>query len=342
VPVLSRAGRPPWAAELIAAAQAAAGEWGCSATAALALAATYGRRLPLPGRGGTAVRWRLLAEVAAVDLTVARVLEAHADALAILAEAGQPLPDGTWGVFAAEAPDASLVATPTGDGVRLTGTKPWCSLAGSLDSALVTADVAGGRGLYAADLHHRSVTVDPPQRWVARGLTAVPSAPVHFAGTPARAVGETGWYLTRPGFAWGGLGVAACWLGGACALAAALRAAAVSRTGPDAAIYAMHLGGVDVALHAAATCLDDAARRIDEEQVSGDAAALLALRVRSVLARTAEETAERVGHALGPAPLAFDEQHARRVADLQLYVRQHHAERDLAALGRGLLAGGAS
>jgi hypothetical protein len=41
-----------------------------------------------------------------------------------------------------------------------------------------------------------------------------------------------------------------------------------------------------------------------------------------------------VGHALGPGPLAHDETHAARVADLTLYVRQHHAERDLAALGR--------
>jgi hypothetical protein len=46
---------------------------------------------------------------------------------------------------------------------------------------------------------------------------------------------------------------------------------------------------------------------------------------------------ERVGHALGPAPLARDERHARRVADLQLYLRQHHAERDEAALGRAVL-----
>jgi hypothetical protein len=45
----------------------------------------------------------------------------------------------------------------------------------------------------------------------------------------------------------------------------------------------------------------------------------------------------RVGHCLGPAPLAQDERHARRVADLQLYVRQHHAERDEATLGRQVL-----
>src|SRR4249919_1622082 len=41
-------------------------------------------------------------------------------------------------------------------------------------------------------------------------------------------------------------------------------------------------------------------------------------------------------HTLGPAPLAFDETHARRVADLEIYVRQHHAERDLADLGNRL------
>ena len=44
------------------------------------------------------------------------------------------------------------------------------------------------------------------------------------------------------------------------------------------------------------------------------------------------------GHALGPAPLAFDEEHARRVADLTLYIRQHHGDRDLAALGHAVSA----
>ncbi len=51
-----------------------------------------------------------------------------------------------------------------------------------------------------------------------------------------------------------------------------------------------------------------------------------------MVADAAETVLREVGHALGPAPLAFDEEYARRVADLTLYVRQHHAERDLAAL----------
>ena len=42
--------------------------------------------------------------------------------------------------------------------------------------------------------------------------------------------------------------------------------------------------------------------------------------------------------ALGPAPLVTDETHARRVADLHLYLRQHHGPRDTARTGRELAA----
>jgi len=37
--------------------------------------------------------------------------------------------------------------------------------------------------------------------------------------------------------------------------------------------------------------------------------------------------------ALGAGPLGHDEAHSRRVADLTVYLRQHHAERDFADLG---------
>ena len=41
----------------------------------------------------------------------------------------------------------------------------------------------------------------------------------------------------------------------------------------------------------------------------------------------------RTGRALGAGPLGHDEAHSRAVADLTVYLRQHHAERDLARLG---------
>ena len=58
----------------------------------------------------------------------------------------------------------------------------------------------------------------------------------------------------------------------------------------------------------------------------------LAARVRAVVAETAEVVLSEVGHALGPGPLTQNAAHAARVADLTVYVRQHHADHDLVAL----------
>ena len=275
-----------------------------------------------------------LATLGSVDLTTARVVEPHWDAVAIREQAGVPaVVDATWGVFAASPPGTSLAATPTGDGSwRLSGRKPWCSLADRLSHALVTAPVEGRTsGLFEVDLRDGGVSTDAGT-WAPRGLRDVTTSTVTFADVPARAVGAPGWYLERPGFAWGGIGVAAVWFGGATAVAAALWEAARSRH-PDQ-VAQVHLGACDVTLHAALLALQHAARTIDAGGADGEDGRVLAARVRAQVARCAEEVLATVGHALGPGPLALDPLHAARVADLTLYVRQHHAERDLAALGR--------
>jgi hypothetical protein len=233
-------------------------------------------------------------------------------------------------VFAAEAHTHRLTASAQGDQVVLTGIKPCCSLAGHLDGALITAHGPDGRQLYRVSLRDPTVTVDPPGGWVARGLRTVTSMPVRFEGSSAQPVGEPGWYLSRPGFAWGAIGVAACWYGGMLGLRSAIAAAAAKR---DSELSAMLLGGVDVALWACQAALRQAARLIDSGAASGPAGELLGLRLRALVAGAAEQALRQAGHALGPAPLAFDEEHARRTADLALYIRQHYAERDLATLG---------
>ncbi len=309
---------------------------------AFALADRHPDAFPVPGCGRTWSLWQALAAVAATDLTVARVLEPHLDALAILAEAdraGHPVDlagGGRWGVFAAEGPGMRLEAHASPDGIRLTGRKPWCSLAGSLDHALVTAWCGPTqRSLYAVGLGRANgVTVDGTP-WLARGLAEVPSGPVTFEQSRAVAVGPPGWYLERPGFAWGGMGVAAIWYGGAVGLARRLLQGARTRE-PDQ-VGLVHLGAADAALHACRTVLADAAGRVDDGSADGADGAALALRVRQVVARAAEQVQTRVDHALGPAPLALEEDHARRMADLHLYLRQEHAERDQAALGRLVL-----
>jgi hypothetical protein len=56
----------------------------------------------------------------------------------------------------------------------------------------------------------------------------------------------------------------------------------------------------------------------------------------------ASDVLNRVGHALGAGPLGHDADHARRTADLTVYLRQHHAERDLEQLGRLVAKGGSN
>jgi alkylation response protein AidB-like acyl-CoA dehydrogenase len=291
--------------------------------------------LPLPGSGQTAQRWRRLAELAEADVVAGRLAEAHTDAVAILAElrGPDPKPDQLWGVWAAESGDAILVARGEGDAVKLNGTKVWCSGAGICTHALVTARLdEDRRGLFAVDLgDHR---VKPlPSEWRNVGMADSDTRSVEFTGAPAVAVGAAGEYLDRPGFWHGAVGVSACWLGGARAVATPLYERG-ARESVDPHTLA-HLGAVDAAIAAAEATLMSAASQVDADPHNRDGRAeLIARRTRAVVETAVEEAIGRTGRALGPGPLAQDARHAARVADLTMYVRQSHAERDLAQLGR--------
>lgn len=311
---------------------------------------------PKPGAGRTAYLWELLASVTAVDVAAGRVLEPHLDAAAILAQAAALAPkeegdcrdsggvrlDGVWGVFAAEAPGVRLEATAAGGCFLLHGSKPWCSLAARLDHAVLTAHVGDGdRAAFAVDLHAAGVGFADPG-WTSRGLREIPSGTVHFDGVPAVPLGGPGWYYRRPGFAWGGMGVAACWLGGAVAVArgyrdALARAAEGGREADQIALA--HLGEIDRTLAALTGYLAQTAARIDAGELSDGGAWREALRVRGNAAAAAERIQTLVSQNLGPGPLAFDEGYGKRTADLALYIRQHHAMRDDAQLGAVALKG---
>jgi hypothetical protein len=285
-----------------------------------------------------------LAAVAAADVATARVVEPHLDALTILAQAGVEVPAGsTWGVYAAEAPGLRLEAHPAGaepvGTVVLDGTKPWCSLASTLSHALVTAHVGDERRLVAVSLRQDGV-VPHHAVWVARGLPDVPSGPVDFTDVRASVVGEPGWYLRRPGFAWGGIGVAACWWGGAVGLARVLRAHAAAR--PDSELLRTALGSVVTDLADAEDAVAGAARRIDDSASETDDTdwPLVAQLVRSRVRRAVDAVRTEVVRSIGPGPLTSDPAVAARVADLELYVLQDHGDRDLARIGRMVLERG--
>jgi alkylation response protein AidB-like acyl-CoA dehydrogenase len=293
--------------------------------------------LPAPGSGQTARRWLKLAALTERDVVAGRLAEAHTDAAAILAELGgpTPAPGQLWGVWAAESAEAVVTVTEDGGAAVLDGTKPWCSGAGLCTHALITARRADNvRGLYAVELSQPQV-IPLTHSWRNAGMRGSDTRSVQLCNAAAVPVGRPGEYLDRAGFWHGAMSVAACWLGGARGVAAPLyRAIADEHNSASGDVHAhAHLGAIDAALAAGEAVLLSAACYVDAEP-HGDRAELMARRVRAVVEHAADEVITRTGRALGPKTLALDGEHAQRVADLTLYVRQSHAERDLAVLGR--------
>ena len=249
--------------------------------------------------------------------------------------------DGSGGTARTSSPGAS---DEPGTTWTLTGSKPWCSLADSVTRAVVTAHVTdehgeptGHRRAYVVATDHPGFRPAPVTQWTSHGLAEVVTVPVTFEQVPAEPLGVDEWYLTRPGFAWGGMGVAAIWLGGAQSVADLLwRQMRHPRRPVDAAAHTA-LGQLDLTLGAARAVLEEAAAAVDAGDAAGDNGAAWALRVRRTVADAAETVIRVVSRATGPGPLTGDPAHIRRVESLQVYIRQDHAERDTAALGRTLL-----
>lgn len=303
-------------------------------------------QVELPGGGDTLARWRLLADVAAEDVVLVKLFEAHLDAVAILAEldpahtverllnipsthsrptdAAPPV----WAVWAAEPPDARVFGERISGELRLRGRKAWCSGAALVSHALVTYFDESSRPCLAA------VSLDAPgvsvtnEGWHAVGMSATASVDVCFSNVKAAAVGGPGAYLERPGFWQGGAGIAACWYGAALPFATLLRDRQARRSDPHGQA---HLGGIDVRLHQARSLARETAAWIDAHPLANAQAP--AMRLRAAIESMALEVVHAASRAFGAGPLCRDAAVARRFADLPVFLRQSHAEKDLAAIG---------
>ena len=289
-------------------------------------------RIPFPGHGNTLLRWRMLAAVAAHDLATVKLYEGHTDALAILAELGSKPPAGSlWGTWCAEPPMARLMiegAPASGAAVRIKGVKAWCSGAAAVTHGLASAwDSDGKPWLVAVDMKQAGISIDPAC-WKAVGMADTGTADITFDGVLAECVGDSGAYLSRPGFWHGGAGIAACWYGAAAELGQMLRTAGGE---PDAHRLA-HLGEVDCALESVRALLHAGAAAIDARP---DADAMgLAMRARLAVENAANIVMRNAGEALGAGPFCRNRRFALLMADLPVFLRQSHARRDLAVLGR--------
>lgn len=291
-----------------------------------------GLDLPFPGSGDTWLRWQTLIRLGTEDLSLARLAEGHVDALAVLTELGgsPPARNTVWGVWAAHPPGYRLRAQQLDTGWVLEGSKPFCSGARTCTRALVSAETdSGHRLLFAIANEH---TVADPDTWAAEGMSASETFTLDFRSVRAVPVGAPNAYTDRPGFHHGGAGVAACWYGGARAVAEPL-ATKVRGRDPDPHALA-HFGAVVRDLRCAEDVLRRAAREIDEDPDDGEGgAAERALLVRSAVVAACTSVLDHCAEALGAGPLASDPAYTRASQDLSVYIRQHHGARDLARLG---------
>ncbi|MCU4185462.1 acyl-CoA/acyl-ACP dehydrogenase [Acidiferrimicrobium sp. IK] len=291
--------------------------------------------LPLPGGGATAERLRALAAAGAEDLSVARLAEGHADAVAILAEAGREAqPQTVYGVWAAVSGKTDVTATRDGETWRLSGVKQFCSGASLCDRALVRARADDDDLLFDVDLRQAGVAA-LDGTWPAVGMEGSDSRAVSFESVRMAAdgvLGGPGFYVERPGFWHGGVGVAAVWFGGARGVLDAA-AASLAPTAGDGELAL--LGSAVAHVEAMDALLERAGREIDEDpQDRRGGARRRALVTRHALHAGAGAVLAAAAGAGGARPVSLEPDNARRVADLYVYLAQHHPGRDGAALGR--------
>jgi hypothetical protein len=291
--------------------------------------------LPLPGSGNTCLRHRRLMAIGREDLSLARLAEAHWDAVAILAEYGRQIEhNAIYGVWASEIPGRALELADNDGGYLLSGTKPFCTGGGLIDRALVTVGLPDHR-LVDVDLRNGASQIRfDDSGWKTAAFTETKTTTVTFNAVPvseADMIGGAGWYLSRPGFWHGACGPAACWAGGAAGLVDY-----AYRQNRDDPHTLAHLGALHALNWALTSYLDTAGREIDTTFSDGFLAEKRALTLRHLVEQACTEIIRRLPRAYGPYPIAMDEEISRRYSELDLYLRQSHAERDLESLGRKL------
>jgi alkylation response protein AidB-like acyl-CoA dehydrogenase len=285
--------------------------------------------LPFPGSGHTDRRHLALAEIARCDLQIGRLAEAHTDALAILHEAGrEPKPKALYGVWASDTEGGTRVAE-----MRVSGEKSFCTGAGLVDCALVTV-IEPERRLLEIDLRkNRDRVCFDTSGWTTDAFDQTATGTATFRDYPileTDLIGLPGWYLDRPGFWHGACGPAACWAGGALRLIDYAREH-IRTTNPHALA---HVGALIANAWQFHSLLQIAGTEIDADFTSYPGARIRALSLRHLVEQTCADTLLRFGRAFGPRPLAFDAEISRLHHELNLYIRQCHAESDLEELGR--------
>ncbi|WP_347455848.1 acyl-CoA dehydrogenase [Acinetobacter thermotolerans] len=287
----------------------------------------HSAEVPYPGEGQTLKRWKILSQVAAIDLSLAKIFESHLDVLAILHElhAGPEQIVGLAAIWAAEGGPEPLEL----EHGLLSGIKPWCSAAEQVQQALVTyRDEEERSQLLLVDMTQDGIEIDT-SAWHAVGMQYTQTAAVTFDKVQAKLISKPNYYLDRAGFWHGAAGVAACWYGATAKLAGFLKQAMQHQSN---AFREMYLGEVSSKLYASQALFYEAAKQIDADLKHSHE--LIVRSLRAEVENTALAVLELTGKALGAAPYCQQADFARCAADLPVFIRQSHAAFDLQRIGQ--------
>jgi hypothetical protein len=276
-----------------------------------------------------------LVKVGRVDLCLGRLVEGHADAMRILQQADAPRRDGVYGVWASRSAGTGLVAERgVGGSWRLSGEMRFASGVDLIDRVLVPG--------WLDDEHH--LLFDVPAGGFTPRYDSWPTPAMDGARSftctcrdldAGAAIGPRDFYLRRPGFLLGGLGPAAVWTGGA-HLVADLVSTGLGRFAVTDH-QQRRLGTLLQAVWSAEAALSRAVAAI-EDTTDADVAATEVSHARTAVATGCDVVRTEAEVVVGPGGLSTNGRLVRALADLAIYVRQHHLDATLQGYGRTRLA----
>ena len=304
--------------------------------AVLASAAADARGVPI---GGRHEELELLRAAGYRDLSFGRLFEGHGNALSLVARCGSAAQRGgaardaaaghLFGVWNTQSDDGVRIIAEDLAGVRLTGRKTFCSGAGTVTRALITAARDDGASqMILVPMDRIDAAIDR-SFWEPLGMERSDSFAVSFDGVRVERhalVGDAGDYERQPWFGAGAARFVAVQAGGIARLVDELAAFAARRHVEDA-VQLTRIGECVVATRTAGQWVRacaDAWAAFDRE---ANAAAERELSVtvdaaRAAVERAALDVLERVERAVGARGLLASEPFAALVRDLRMYLRQ--------------------
>jgi len=288
------------------------------------------------GAEGAAALARVLALLGEGNLAVARLYEAHVNALQLAFRYGNPtLTDQVTADAQAGHLFALWVTDPPTGGLQLnagtlSGAKLFCSGAGAASRALVTAETAAGVQMLIVDVTAARIA---PARVRLAGMRAAVTGAVDFDGitvAPWQALGAPGDYLREPIFSAGAWRGSAAALGGLTALLTLHRDELTSRHRAGHPAQAARFGEALIAHETARLWVAQAARRAClEDGPPGEIVAYVNL-ARLAVESACLDALRLTGRSLGLPAFALGHPAERVARDLAVFLRQPAPDETLA------------